>query len=123
MNSTPSGALSSSHDRTTQPSPSGFRRLLSSWCSWRKASASDDGLSLMTRTRPYLAPTASTYLQSVGAISGFDARVPPLSGLPGSQKPAHPLPPTADASGAKLVSPPDFQSTYSSRSHSSGGIA
>src|SRR5579862_3788153 len=121
MNSDPLGALSSSHERTTQPSPSGLRRLLSSWWSWRSASASLEGLSLITRTRPYLAPMASTYLHSVGAISRFDVQMPSLSGLPWSQKPAHSISPFADARGAKFVSPPDFQSTYSSPSHSAGG--
>ena len=56
----PAASSSSSQDRTTQPVPSGLSRLLSSRCSWRRASASLLGLSLMTRTRPKLPPMAST---------------------------------------------------------------
>src|ERR1700694_1736207 len=109
MNVDPGGALSSSHARTTQPSPSGLRRLLSSWWSCRSASDSDDGFSLITRTRPNRAPTASTYLQSVGAISRFAVHIPSLSGLPWSQKPAHSISPFADASGAEFGAPARFQ--------------
>ncbi len=101
-----------SQARTTQPSPTGFFRLLSSRWRNRFATSSSlaDGSSLMIRTRPYRAPTDSTYFFSVGAFSTFTVHTPSLSGLPNSQKPRASSSPLAEARTAKFVSPPDFQS-------------
>jgi len=59
---------------------------------------------------------------SSGAILRLVVQIPNLSGLPWSQKPRQSISPVADASGAKFVSPPLFQSMYSMDSHSAGGI-
>src|SRR4051812_699866 len=81
------------------------------------------GSSLITLTLPKLAPTASTYERSVGDSAAFDVHRASLSVLPLSQKPRQSSSPSADASGAKLVSPPLFQSMYSRPSHSVDGIS
>ena len=77
----------------------------------------------MMRTRPKLAPMLSTYFFSVGALAALVVHIVALLGMPLSQKPRHLSSPSAEASGAKLVSPPLFQSKYSRLSHSSLGIS
>ena len=81
------------------------------------------GSSLIVRTRPKSAPTRHAHWTRVGQISALVVQTPPLSGLPWSQKPAHSMAPNAEAMGAKLVSPPLFQSRYSSDSYSAAGIS
>src|SRR3954447_21965990 len=81
------------------------------------------GSSLITLTRPKFAPTASTYDRSVGDSSAFDVHRASLSVLPLSQNPRQSSSPSAEASGAKLVSPPLFQSMYSRPSHSVEGMS
>src|SRR4051794_8868173 len=81
------------------------------------------GSSLITLTRPKFAPTASTYDRNVGDSSAFDVHRASLSVLPLSQTPRQSSSPSAEASGAKLVSPPLFQSMYSRPSHSDAGIS
>src|SRR5258708_22613524 len=112
-------AVISNEARTTHSSPSGLRRLLSSRCILWVASASVFGLSLMMRTRPKLDPTFFAHATRWGHFSAFAVHTPSLSGLPLSQNPWNSMSPNADAFGAKLVSPPLFQSMYSSAIHSS----
>src|SRR5215203_415171 len=59
----------------------------------------------------------------VGAICAFEVHSASLSVLPLSQNPRQSSSPSADASGAKLVSPPLFQSRYSRLSHSVAGTS
>jgi hypothetical protein len=112
-------SVSWSHARTTHPVPSSVIRLLSSGCMALMAPASSAGSSLMIRTRPKFAPTFSTHFLIAGMRSTFEVQTPSLSGLPSSQKPRGSCSPLAEARMAKFVSPPDFQSMYSSASHSS----
>src|SRR5438309_1343144 len=55
----------------------------------------------------------STYLTSEGQTFLLSVHIPSLSGFPCVQNPPHSISPLADAMGAKLVSPPDFQSMNS----------
>ena len=80
----------------------------------------------MTRQRPMLAPGSFARSTSFGALSAFaGTQTPSLSVLGGVwfQKPSHSRSPYAEASGAKRVSPEDFQSTNSMSSHSCGSAA
>ena len=56
-------------------------------------------------------------------MSAFDVHSASLSVLPLSQKPRQSSSPSAEAIGAKLVSPPLFQSMYSSASYSLVGTS
>jgi hypothetical protein len=78
----------------------------------------------MTRTRPKSAPTDSTSATMRGQCSALLVKRPPLSGRssPGFQKPRQSSSPSAVATGAKLVSPPLFQSMYSRSMYSDSGI-
>src|SRR5680860_551318 len=60
----------------------------------------------------------------VGHLAPLDVILPPLSGCssPGFQNPRQSSSPSAVAIGAKLVSPPLFQSMYSSARYSDSGI-
>ena len=57
----------------------------------------------------------------LGATSAFEVHSASLSVLPLSQNPRQSSSPSADAIGAKFVSPPDFQSMYSSARYSDSG--
>ncbi|MDR0341606.1 MAG: hypothetical protein LBI49_00565 [Nocardiopsaceae bacterium] len=56
-------------------------------------------------------------------MSWFCVQTPSLSGLPCSQNPPHSISPSAEAIGAKFVSPPDFQSMYPRLRNSLSGMA
>src|ERR1700730_15012328 len=75
-------SVSCSQARTTQPCPSGLRRLLSSRCRLCIASASVLGLSFMMRTRPKLAARHFAHCTNVGHFSALFVHMPSLSGLP-----------------------------------------
>ena len=80
----------------------------------------------MTRQRPTFAPGSFARAVSVGAIAVCESIQTPSLSVRGGlwfQKPLHSMSPFALASGAKRVSPEDFQSTYSMSSHSFGSIS
>ena len=80
----------------------------------------------MMRQRPTLAPGSSARSVRVGAIAVCESIHTPSLSVRGGlwfQKPLHSISPLAEASGAKRVSPEDFQSTYSTSSHSFGSIS
>ena len=75
----------------------------------------------MTRQRPTFAPGSCARRVRFGAFSTCESIQTPSLSVRGGlwfQKPLHSISPKALASGAKRVSPEDFQSLYSMSSHS-----